>query len=171
MTFPARDVAAHIKRLVHRAHFRYPQLYINRHDWDDWSQEILIHVAGKWDQQRGDKWRAWVKTITRRQIINKLRDRIVAHRRMPITVMLSSVIQEDEWGDEETVYVPDIPTPEDGTANTCAALNELTSEDAKLLRYYAKAGTWKLVSEFTGLSLQTARNRGLRAAAQVKAMI
>lgn len=171
MIFPGRDVSVFIKKLVSNNRFRYPHLYINRHDWEDWAQEILIHVSNNWHRQHGDKWHAWVKTITRRQIINKIRDRIVASRRMPVTVMLSRVVQEDEWGEEETIYVPDIPGWEDSVVKTRAVLEELPAKEMRFLHAYADLKSWPKVGQAMGISGGSARHQGLRAAARVKATL
>jgi DNA-directed RNA polymerase specialized sigma24 family protein len=171
MKFPAKEVADHVRVRVMCMRRLYPHLHINRHDWDDMIQDIVIHVARKWHMQRGDKWHRWVDIIARRQVMNMLRNRIADYRRMPLVSMISRIEQYDDMGGEQVVYEPDTPAHEDGVDKTRAALATLPRPYDRLVQEFMKCGTWDGTRKRMKTSPYRVALMREEMAKQVKAMI
>lgn len=171
MKMPVHEVSAHIQTLLRHKRFLYRHLPMNEHDWEDITQETLIHVARKWHQQRGKEWKPWVNTIAYRQFLNQVRNRTVAARRFKRAIFGTRVMQEDADGMLAPFWERDMAIPTDSIHTTRAAIADLPPAMREILQAYVDKGTWKLAARSLRAGLQTTYARALRAMQMVRTTI
>jgi len=155
-------------RLYRSARALPPEL----NDWDDMAQEIFIHILGRWKLvEKGRAWQPWVRTVTQNQLKNKIRDRMVRVRRMPMVALVSKMVQPNEWDEEVLVYEPDISVPEDGVQKTRDAISELSERERLVVDTFVAEGQWNHLPRKLKMSPQDVFVFRQRAAARIRQML
>lgn len=137
------EILAYTADCVSWLKYTHYNIDLNDQDWEDVSQDILIHVNQKYDKIiPGVTYKAWIKRIVKNQFLNLVRDHFRWNRkdnyykfiRFPNRLLIK--VEEDG----KITYEPDIPEFVDSVCKTREVINELDKIDRDIISYFLEHG-------------------------------
>ena len=163
-------------------------LTLNRQDWEDLEQDILIHVFKKFREHydNSGRYKAFVNRIVQNQFTNWCRDHFHLYegkrkdkklckfwRAVRFPSRIYTRIEQHGLSGDEIVYEPDVAVETDSTRTSLLEIiSELPKGDCEFIRSYLEYGCWQKTGGNPSLkqmrSYNKARRRGMKIAKEIR---